>query len=157
MRKAGSFAEQVTQQLTADQLEKIKQLKTPVAPADSAIYVVDKSTGEREKIELNSRDVIGKLSDLEKTDPNALLFIQTPSKDVVNRIEKEIAKSGRDDRYIVLWGDENVNAQQAKQESDQRINAIKNVLNSDSSPVSTSDNDPAPATPKPATTRRYRP
>ena len=60
------------------------------------------------------------------------------------------------DPYIVLWGDENVNAQQAKQESDQRINAIKNVLNSDSSPVSTSDNDPAPA-PKPTPTRRYRP
>ena len=77
---------------------------------------------------------------------------------LVNRIEKEIAKSGRDDRYIVLWGDENVNAQQAKQESDQRINAIKNVLNSDSvSPVSMTDNDPTPATPKPATTRRYRP
>ena len=75
---------------------------------------------------------------------------------LVNRIEKEIAKSGRDDRYIVLWGDENVNAQQAKQESDQRINAIKNVLNSDSSPGSTSDNDPAPA-PKPTPTRRYRP
>ena len=159
MRKAGNFAEQVQQKLTAEQLEKLRQLKRPTAPADSAIYVVDKSTGEREKIKLNSRDIIGKLADLDKTQPNALLFIQTPSKDVVNRIEKEIAKSGRDDRYIVLWGDENVNAQQAKLESDQRINAIKNVLNSDSSPGSTSDNDPAPAPaiPKPAPTRRYRP
>ena len=153
MRKAGSFAEQVTQQPTPEQLEKLRQLK---APNDSAIYVVDKSTGEREKIELNSKDIINRLSELDKSDPNALLIIQTPNKDVVNRIEKEIAKSGRDDRYIVLWGDENVNAQQAKLESDQRINAIRNVLNSDSSPVSTSDNDPAPA-PKPTPTRRYRP
>ena len=151
--KAGSFVEQVTQQPTPEQLAKLKQLK---APNDSAIYVVDKSTGEREKIELNSRDIIGKLADLDKTQPNALLFIQTPSKDVVNRIEKEIAKSGRDDRYIVIWGDENVNAQQAKQQSEQRINAIKNVLNSDSSHGSTSDNNnPAPA-PKPSP-RRYRP
>ena len=47
MRKAGSFAEQVTQQPTPEQLAKLKQLK---APNDSAIYVVDKSTGEREKI-----------------------------------------------------------------------------------------------------------
>ena len=156
MRKAGSFAEQVTQQPTPEQLAKLRQLKRPTAPADSAIYVVDKSTGEREKIELNSRDIIGKLADLDKTQPNALLFIQTPSKDVVNRIEKEIAKSGRDDRYIVIFGDENVNAKQAHQDSIKRINAIKNVLNSDSSPGSTSDNDPAPA-PKPTPTRRYRP
>ena len=153
--KAGSFVEQVTQQPTPEQLAKLKQLK---APNDSAIYVVDKSTGEREKIKLNSRDIIGKLADLDKTQPNALLFIQTPSKDVVNRIEKEIAKSGRDDRYIVIFGDENVNAKQAHQDSIKRINAIKNVLNSDSvSPVSMTDNDPTPATPKPATTRRYRP
>ena len=151
--KAGSFVEQVTQQPTPEQLAKLKQLK---APNDSAIYVVDKSTGEREKIELNSRDIIGKLADLDKTQPNALLFIQTPSKDVVNRIEKEIAKSGRDDRYIVIFGDENVNAKQAHQDSIKRINAIKNVLNSDSSPGSTSDNDPAPA-PAPKPTRRYRP
>ena len=158
-QKAGSFADKVQQQLTADQLEKIKQLKTPVAPADSAIYVVNRTTREREKIELNSKDIINRLSELDKTQPNALLFIQTPSKDVVNRIEKEIAKSGRDDRYIVLWGDDKVNAQQAKQESDQRINAIKNVLNSDSSPSPTSDNDPAPApAPAPAPSpRRYRP
>ena len=155
-QKAGSFADKVQQQLTADQLEKIKQLKTPVAPADSAIYVVNRTTREREKIELNSKDIINRLSELDKTQPNALLFIQTPSKDVVNRIEKEIAKSGRDDRYIVIWGDENVNAQQAKQQSEQRINAIKNVLNSDSSHGSTSDNNnPAPA-PKPSP-RRYRP
>ena len=154
--KFGRFMDQVTQQPTPEQLAKLKQLK---APNDSAIYVVDKSTGEREKIELNSRDIIGKLADLDKTQPNALLFIQTSSKDVVNRIEKEIAKSGRDDRYIVIFGDENVNAKQAHQDSIKRINAIKNVLNSDSSPGSTSDNDPAPApaTPKPATTRRYRP
>ena len=156
-RKAGRFMDQVTQQLTAEQLEKIKQLKTSVAPADSAIYVVDKSTANREKIELNSRDIIKKLAELDRTDPTSLLIVQTPNKDVVKRIEKEIAASGRDDRYIVLWGDDKVNAQQAKQESDQRINAIKNVLNSDSSPVSTSDNDPAPApAEKPATTRRYR-
>lgn len=153
MRKAGSFAEQVTQQPTPEQLAKLKQLK---APNDSAIYVVDKSTGEREKIELNSRDIIGKLADLDKTQPNALLFIQTPSKDVVNRIEKEIAKSGRDDLYIVIFGDENVNAKQAHQDSIKRINAIKNVLNSDSvSPGPTSTDDPAPA-PKPSP-RRYRP
>ena len=153
--KAGSFVEQVTQQPTPEQLAKLKQLK---APNDTAIYVFYKSTGEREKIKLNSRDIIGKLADLDKTQPNALLFIQTPSKDVVNRIEKEIAKSGRDDRYIVIFGDENVNAKQAHQDSIKRINAIKNVLNSDSvSPVSMTDNDPTPATPKPATTRRYRP
>lgn len=151
--KAGSFVEQVTQQPTPEQLAKLKQLK---APNDSAIYVVDKSTGEREKIKLNSRDIIGKLADLDKTQPNALLFIQTPSKDVVNRIEKEIAKSGRDDRYIVIFGDENVNAKQAHQDSIKRINAIKNVLNSDSvSPGPTSTDDPAPA-PKPSP-RRYRP
>ena len=154
MRKAGSFAEQVTQQPTPEQLAKLKQLK---APNDSAIYVVDKSTGEREKIELNSKDIINRLSQLDKTQPNALLFIQTPSKDVVNRLEKTIAEHGKDERYIVIFGDENVNAKQAQQDSIKRINAIKNVLNSDSSSVSTSDNDPAPATPKPATTRRYRP
>ena len=89
-------------------------------------------------------------------------MVQTPSKEVVNRLEKEIAKSGRDDRYIVIFGDENVNAKQAQQDSIKRINAIKNVLNSDSvSPVSTADNDPAPApapAPKPSTSpRRYRP
>ena len=158
MRKAGSFAEQVTQQPTPEQLEKLRQLKRATAPADSAIYVVDTATGERQKIALNSRDVIGKLSDLDKTQPNALLFIQTPSKDVVNRIEKEIAKSGRDDRYIVIFGDENVNAKQAHQDSIKRINAIKNVLNSDSvSPGPTSTDDPAPApAPKPSP-RRYRP
>ena len=67
------------------------------------------------------------------------------------------------DPYIVIFGDENVNAKQAHQDSIKRINAIKNVLNSDSSPGSTSDNDPAPAPapapaiPKPAPTRRYRP
>lgn len=156
--KAGSFVEQVTQQLTAEQLAKLKELKRPTITVDSAIYVVDRATGERERIALNSRDIIGKLADLDKTQPNALLFIQTPSKDVVNRIEKEIAKSGRDDRYIVIFGDENVNAKQAHQDSIKRINAIKNVLNSDSvSPVSMTDNDPTPATPKPATTRRYRP
>ena len=38
------------------------------------------------------------------------------------------------------------------------INAIKNVLNSDSvSPVSTSDNDPAPAPAPAPSPRRYRP
>jgi hypothetical protein len=156
MRKAGSFAEQVTQQPTPEQLEKLRQLKRATAPADSAIYVVDTATGERQKIALNSRDVIGKLSDLEKTDPNALIVVQTPSKEVVNRLEKTIAEHGTGERYIVLLGDENVNARQAQQDSIKRINAIKNVLNSDSSPVSTSDNDPAPA-PKPTPTRRYRP
>ena len=154
--KFGRFMDQATQQPTPEQLAKLKQLKRPTAPGDSAIYVVNRTTREREKIELNSRDIIGKLADLDKTQPNALLFIQTPSKDVVNRIEKEIAKSGRDDRYIVIFGDENVNAKQAHQDSIKRINAIKNVLNSDSSPGSTSDNDPAPA-PKPTPTRRYRP
>lgn len=154
--KAGSFVEQVTQQPTPEQLAKLRQLKRPTAPADSAIYVVDKSTGEREKIDLNSRDIIGKLADLDRTDPNALIVVQTPSKEVVNRLEKTIAEHGKDERYIVLLGDENVNAKQAQQDSIDRINAIKNVL-SDSSPGSTSDNDPAPATPKPATTRRYRP
>lgn len=156
--KAGSFVEQVTQQPTPEQLAKLRQLKRPTAPADSAIYVVDKSTGEREKIELNSKDLINRLSQLDKSDPNALLIIQTPNKDVVNRIEKEIAKSGRDDRCIVLWGDENVNAKQAHQDSIKRINAIKNVLNSDSvSPGPTSTDDPAPApAPKPSP-RRYRP
>jgi hypothetical protein len=148
--------DQVTQQPTPEQLAKLKQLK---APNDSAIYVVDKSTGEREKIELNSKDIINRLSQLDKTQPNALLFIQTPSKDVVNRLEKTIAEHGTGERYIVLLGDENVNARQAQQDSIKRINAIKNVLNSDSSPGSTSDNDPAPAPaiPKPAPTRRYRP
>ena len=85
MRKAGSFAEQVTQQPTPEQLEKLKQLKRPTAPADSAIYVVDKATGEREKIDLNSKDIINRLADLDKTQPNALLIIQTPNKDIVNR------------------------------------------------------------------------
>ena len=157
MRKAGNFAEQVQQKLTAEQLEKLRQLKRPTAPADSAIYVVDMATGERQKIDLNSRDIINKLADLDRTDPNALIVVQTPSKEVVNRLEKTIAEHGKDERYIVLLGDENVNAKQAQQDSIDRINAIKTALNSDSSPGSTSDNDPAPATPKPATTRRYRP
>ena len=157
MRKAGSFAEQVTQQPTPEQLEKLRQLKRPTAPADSAIYVVDTATGDRQKIELNSRDIIGKLADLDKTQPNALLFIQTPSKDVVNRIEKEIAKSGRDERYIVLLGDENVNAKQAQQDSIDRINAIKTALNIETVTHETADNTPATPAPKPATTRRYRP
>ena len=151
--KAGSFVEQVTQQPTPEQLAKLRQLKRP---ADSAIYVVNRTTREREKIALNSKDITNRLSELDKSDPNALLIIQTPNENVVKRIEKEIAKSFRDDRYIVLWGDDKVNAQQAKQESDQRINAIKNVLNSDSvSPGPTSTDDPAPA-PKPSP-RRYRP
>lgn len=148
--KSGRFMDQVT----PEQLAKLKQLK---APNDSAIYVVDKSTGEREKIELNSRDIIGKLADLDKTQPNALLFIQTPSKDVVNRIEKEIAKSGRDDRYIVIWGDENVNAKQAQQDSLERIHAIKIALNIETVTHDTADHTPATPAPKPATTRRYRP
>ena len=154
--KFGRFMDQATQQPTPEQLAKLKQLKRPTAPGDSAIYVVNRTTREREKIELNSKDIINRLSELDKSDPNALLIIQTPNENVVKRIEKEIAKSGRDDRYIVIFGDENVNAKQAQQDSIKRINAIKNVLNSDSSPVSTSDNDPAPAE-KPATTRRYRP
>ena len=154
MRKAGSFAEQVTQQPTPEQLAKLKQLK---APNDSAIYVVDKSTGEREKIELNSRDIIGKLADLDKTQPNALLFIQTPSKDVVNRLEKTIAEHGKDERYIVLLGDENVNAKQAQQDSIDRINAIKTALNIETVTHETADNTPATPAPKPAPTRRYRP
>ena len=157
MRKAGSFAEQVTQQPTPKQLEKLRQLKRPTAPADSAIYVVDTATGDRQKIELNSRDIIGKLADLDKTQPNALLFIQTPSKDVVNRIEKEIAKSSRDDRYIVIFGDENVNAKQAHQDSIDRINAIKTALNIETVTHETADNTPATPAPKPAPTRRYRP
>ena len=156
--KFGRFMDQATQQPTPEQLAKLKQLKRPTAPGDSAIYVVNRTTREREKIELNSKDIINRLSELDKSDPNALLIIQTPNENVVKRIEKEIAKSGRDDRYIVIFGDENVNAKQAQQDSIKRINAIKNVLNSDSSPVSTSDNDPAPApAEKPATTRRYRP
>ena len=154
MRKAGSFAEQVTQQPTPEQLAKLKQLK---APNDSAIYVVDKSTGEREKIELNSKDIINRLSQLDKTQPNALLFIQTPSKDVVNRLEKTIAEHGKDERYIVLLGDENVNAKQAQQDSIDRINAIKTALNIETVTHETADNTPATPAPKPATTRRYRP
>ena len=159
MRKAGNFAEQVQQKLTAEQLEKLRQLKRPTAMVDSAIYVVDRATGERERIALNSRDIIGKLADLDKTQPNALLFIQTPSKDVVNRIEKEIAKSGRDDRYIVIFGDENVNAKQAHQDSIDRINAIKTALNIETVTHETADNTPATPTPtpKPTPTRRYRP
>ena len=156
MRKAGSFAEQVTQQPTPEQLEKLRQLKRATAPADSAIYVVDTATGERQKIALNSRDVIGKLSDLEKTDPNALIVVQTPSKEVVNRLEKTIAEHGKDERYIVLLGDENVNAQQAKLESEQRINTIKQVLANETNSPGPTSTDPAP-TPKPTPTRRYRP
>ena len=155
--KAGSFVEQVTQQPTPEQLEKLRQLKRATAPCDSAIYVVDTATGERQKIALNSRDVIGKLSDLEKTDPNALIVVQTPSKDVVNRIEKEIAKGGRDDRYIVIFGDENVNAKQAQQDSIDRINAIKTALNIETVTHETADNTPATPAPKPAPARRYRP
>ena len=156
MRKAGSFAEQVTQQPTPEQLEKLKQLKRATAPADSAIYVVDTATGERQKIALNSREIIGKLADLDRTDPNALIVVQTPSKEVVNRLEKTIAEHGKDERYIVIFGDENVNAKQAQQDSIKRINAIRNVLNSDSSPGPTST-DPAPTpAPKPSP-RRYRP
>ena len=158
MRKAGSFAEQVTQQPTPEQLEKLRQLKRATAPGDSAIYVVNRTTREREKIELNSKDIINRLSELDKTQPNALLFIQTPSKDVVNRIEKEIAKSGKDERYIVLLGDENVNAKQAQQDSIDRINAIKTALNIETVTHETADNTPATPTPAPAPSpRRYRP
>ena len=156
-QKASRFVDKISQQPTPEQLEKLRQLKRPTAPADSAIYVVDTATGDRQKIELNSRDIIGKLADLDKTQPNALLFIQTPSKDVVNRIEKEIAKSGRDERYIVLLGDENVNAKQAQQDSIDRINAIKTALNIETVTHETADNTPATPAPKPATTRRYRP
>lgn len=152
--KAGSFVEQVTQQPTPEQLAKLKQLK---APNDSAIYVVDKSTGEREKIELNSKDIINRLSQLDKTQPNALLFIQTPSKDVVNRLEKTIAEHGKDERYIVLWGDENVNAKQAHQDSIDRINAIKTALNIETVTHETADNTPATPAPKPAPARHYHP
>lgn len=156
VRKAGSFVEQVTQQSTAEQIAKLKQLKRPTAMVDSAIYVVNRTTREREKIELNSKDIINRLSELDKSDPNALLIIQTPSKEVVNRLEKTIAEHGKDERYIVLLGDENVNAKQAQQDSIKRINAIRNVLNSDSSPGPTST-DPAPTpAPKPSP-RRYRP
>ena len=153
-QKASRFVDKISQQPTPEQLAKLKQLK---APNDSAIYVVDKSTGEREKIKLNSRDIIGKLADLDKTQPNALLFIQTPSKDVVNRIEKTIAEHGKDERYIVLLGDENVNAKQAQQDSIDRINAIKTALNIETVTHETADNTPATPAPKPATTRRYRP
>lgn len=156
MRKAGSFAEQVTQQPTPEQLAKLKQLKRP-APADSAIYVVDTATGERQKIALNSRDVIGKLSDLDRTDPNALIVVQTPSKEVVNRLEKTIAEHGKDERYIVLLGDENVNAKQAQQDSIDRINAIKTALNIETVTHETADNTPATPAPKPAPARHYRP
>ena len=118
----------------------------------------NRTTREREKTALNSKDIINRLSELDKSDPNALLIIQTPNKDVVKRIEKEIAEHGKDERYIVIFGDENVNAKQAQQDSIKRINAIKNVLNSDSvSPVSTSDNDPAPAPAPAPSPRRYRP
>ena len=151
--RAGRFMDQVTQQPTPEQLEKLRQLKAPV---DSAIYVVDRTTREREKIELNSKDIINRLSELDKSDRNALLIIQTPNKDVVKRIEKEIAASGRDDRYIVIFGDENVNAQQAKLESEQRINAIKQVLANETNSPGPTSTDPAP-TPKPTPTRRYRP
>ena len=157
MRKAGNFAEQVQQKLTAEQLEKLRQLKRPTAPADSAIYVVDMATGERQKIDLNSRDIINKLADLDRTDPNALIVVQTPSKEVVNRLEKTIAEHGKDERYIVLLGDENVNAKQAQQDSIDRINAIKTALNIETVTHETADNTPATPAPKPATTRRYRP
>lgn len=157
VRKAGSFVEQVTQQSTAEQIAKLKQLKRPTAPADSAIYVVDTATGERQKIALNSRDVIGKLSDLEKTDPNALIVVQTPSKEVVNRLEKTIAEHGKDERYIVLLGDENVNAKQAQQDSIDRIHAIKIALNIETVTHDTADNAPATPAPKPAPARHRHP
>ena len=162
MRKAGNFAEQVQQKLTAEQLEKLRQLKRPTAPADSAIYVVDMATGERQKIDLNSRDIINKLADLDRTDPNALIVVQTPSKEVVNRLEKTIAEHGKDERYIVLLGDENVNAKQAQQDSIDRINAIKTALNIETVTHETADNAPATPAPKPApapapSPRRYRP
>ena len=157
MRKAGNFAEQVQQKLTAEQLEKLRQLKRATAPADSAIYVVDTATGERQKIALNSRDVIGKLSDLEKTDPNALIVVQTPSKEVVNRLEKTIAEHGKDERYIMLLGDENVNAKQAQQDSIDRINAIKTALNIETVTHETADNAPATPAPKPAPARHRHP
>ena len=38
-----------TQQPTPEQLAKLKQLKRPTAPGDSAIYVVNRTTREREK------------------------------------------------------------------------------------------------------------
>ena len=155
--KFGRFMDQVTQQPTPEQLEKLRQLKRATAPADSAIYVVDTATGERQKIALNSRDVIGKLSDLEKTDPNALIVVQTPSKEVVNRLEKTIAEHGKDERYIVLLGDENLNAKQAQQDSINRIHAIKTALNIETVTHETADNAPATPAPKPAPTRRYRP
>lgn len=157
MRKAGSFAEQVTQQPTPEQLEKLRQLKRATAPADSAIYVVDTATGERQKIALNSRDVIGKLSDLEKTDPNALIVVQTPSKEVVNRLEKTIAEHGKDERYIMLLGDENLNAKQAQQDSVNRIHAIKTALNIETVTHETADNAPATPAPKPAPARHRHP
>ena len=154
--KASRFVDKISQQPTYEQLAKLRQLKRPTITVDSAIYVVDRTTREREKIALNSKDTINRLSELDKSDPNALLIIQTPNENVVKRIEKEIAKSGRDARYIVIWGDENVNAKQAHQDSIKRINAIRNVLNSDSSPGPTST-DPAPTpAPKPSP-RRYRP
>ena len=116
----------------------------------------------RERIALNSRDIIGKLADLDKTQPNALLFIQTPSKEVVNRLEKTIAEHGKDERYIVLLGDENVNAKQAQQDSIDRINAIKTALNIETVTHETADNAPATPAPEPApapapSPRRYRP
>ena len=89
MRKAGSFAEQVTQQPTPEQLEKLRQLKRATAPANSAIYVIDMATGERQKIDLNSRDIINKLADLDRTDPNALIVVQTPSKRLLIDLKKQ--------------------------------------------------------------------
>ena len=47
--KFGRFMDQATQQPTPEQLAKLKQLKRPTAPGDSAIYVVNRTTREREK------------------------------------------------------------------------------------------------------------
>ena len=75
----------------------------------------------------------------------------------VSRLEKEIAEHGKDERYIVIFGDENVNAKQAQQDSIDRINAIKTALNIETVTHETADNTPATPAEKPATTRRYRP
>ena len=47
--KLTRFMDQATQQPTPEQLAKLKQLKRPTAPGDSAIYVVNRTTREREK------------------------------------------------------------------------------------------------------------
>ena len=46
--KFSRFMDQATQQPTVEQLAKLKQLKRPTAPGDSAIYVVNRTTRERE-------------------------------------------------------------------------------------------------------------